>query len=239
MKSTRDRLDRYLSRQLNISKREVRQLLLNKKVLVNHVVATDMNLLVHQFAHVKVNDTVVQSLAPIYIMLNKPKGVVSATKDRHHRTVIDLLPSPQHPSLHIAGRLDFNTTGLLLLTNDGSWSRRLSLPQNNIIKKYRVVLEKPVTSDYVDMFEKGIYFAYENITTRPAYLNIISPQVVELNIAEGRYHQVKRMFGYFNNKVLDLHRVSVGGLTLDANLALGESRHLLQEELSLIFSVDD
>ncbi len=180
-------------------------------------------------------------------MMNKPKGVVSATSDDKNKTVLDVLFEQEAESLdggpgslfdksalndlHIVGRLDYNSTGLLLITNDGQWSRRLSLPDKKTEKRYRVTVELPLTDEYVDAFASGMYFSYENITTRPAVLNIVSSSVAEVTLIEGRYHQIKRMFGRFQNTVLELHRISVGDLLLDDSLMHGESRHLTQGEI--------
>jgi 16S rRNA pseudouridine516 synthase len=235
-KPGRTRLDRLICRYANISKREVRQLLIRKEIMVDGVDATAMSQVIGPFSQVMLQGKPVQSQSPRYIMLNKPKGVVSATKDAKHTTVIDLLNTEEKNQLHISGRLDFNTTGLLLLSNDGAWSKRLSVPENNIYKTYRVRLKKPVTPEYAKVFEKGIYFSYENMTTRPASLRLMDEYTVELALSEGRYHQVKRMFGYFQNEVLALHRLSVGYLSLDPALALGESRVLTLDEVDRIFT---
>ena len=172
-------------------------------------------------------------------MMNKPKGVVSATKDDKHKTVLDLVDHPLKNQLHIAGRLDFNTTGLLLLTNNGTWSKQLSLPENNIVKKYRVTLKDKLSSSdvlaYQKKFREGVFLSPENITTRPATLLVLNSDTVDLSICEGRYHQVKRMFGFFQNEVLELQRLSIGNISLDKNLALSKSRLLLAEEISLVF----
>ena len=113
----------------------------------------------------------------------------------------------------------------MLLTNDGAWSREISLPATKLSKTYEVTLSKPVTGEYVKAFQQGIYFAYEDITTQPAQLVILSPYKARISLVEGKYHQVKRMFGYFQNEVLSLHRISVGDITLDG-LAVGEWRVL-------------
>ena len=109
-----------------------------------------------------------------YLMLNKPAGVVSATVDTQHTTVIDLLTEDYRAELHIVGRLDFNATGLVLLTNDGRWSQKISQPGSKLLKRYRVTVENPLTPEYVSEFQRGMYFSYEDITTRPAELTILS-----------------------------------------------------------------
>lgn len=235
MKSTRSRLDRFLRRHINASPREVRLLLVNKRVKVDELIATEMNQVIHQFSKISIDNDIIQHNLPRYIMLNKPKGVVSATKDKQHTTVVDLLDTPNKEELHIVGRLDFNTSGLVLLTNDGNWSRRLSSPENRIQKKYHVTVENPLEERYIHQFSKGIYFPYEGITTQSAQLKIIDTHTAELSLVEGRYHQVKRMFGYFQNRVTKLHRFAVGNLILDPTLRSGESKTLTDEEANTIF----
>ena len=178
--------------------------------------------------------TTLQDNQPRYIMVNKPAGIVSATTDKQHKTIIDLIDLPDCDGLHIAGRLDFNSTGLLLLTNDGRWSRNLSLPESNVKKRYRVELENPVTDEYISAFAEGFYFEYEGITTQPAELTIIRERVAEISLTDGRYHQIKRMFGRFQNKVLSLHRYAIGHLQLDTELSPGQYRELSAEEITQI-----
>jgi 16S rRNA pseudouridine516 synthase len=164
-------------------------------------------------------------------MLNKPRGVVSATRDDRHRTVIDLLDASMGRGLHIAGRLDYNATGLLVLTNDGRWSRQLACTNNPVQKVYYVTLEHPLTERYVEAFAQGMYFPFEDITTRPVSLTILSDRSAELRLTEGRYHQIKRMFGRFDNKVLTLHRIAIGNVALEPELGPGQHRPLTQIEL--------
>lgn len=203
------------------------------RVVVDGKVATDIGQVIEQFSHVVLDTEILQADKPIYVMLNKPVGVVSATRDDRHTTVIDLLERDDRAELHIAGRLDFNSSGLLLLTNDGQWSRQLSSPEQNICKLYWVKLEKPITEKYIQSFAEGLYFAFEGITTRPARLRILNEFTAEIELVEGRYHQIKRMFGRFDNRVLELHRLAVGEIQLDPALAPGQSRELTTEEILL------
>lgn len=235
MKSKRARLDRFLSGQLNISRKDVRLLLAQGRVQLDQQVATSIQQPVDEYTHVQFDDQVLQANSPSYIQLHKPQGVVSATKDEKYKTVIDLLPSGCADNLHIVGRLDFNSTGLLLLTNDGRWSRRLNSPEQPIKKRYRVTLDKPISQALITAFAQGIYFAYENVITKPATLNSITSHSAEVILVEGRYHQIKRMFGHFNITVLSLHRDSVGSLMLDEDLLLGQSRDLSMQEVQGIF----
>ncbi len=234
MQSKRSRLDRYLSQQLSINRRAVRMLLAQGRVRVDQHIARDIQQLVDQYTHVQCDEQVLQANIPSYLMLHKPPAIVSATRDARHTTVVDLLPHGCPENLHIAGRLDFNSTGLLLLTNDGRWSRRLTLPVSRVAKRYRVVLDKPVNDDVIAAFAVGIYFAFENITTRPAQLLAIDDRNVEVILSEGRYHQIKRMFGFFQIEVLKLHRLAIGSLTL-GDLAEGQCRRLTPAEVVNIF----
>ena len=244
MLASRTRLDRFISREIGINRRDVRGLLAQGRVLVDGEIARDIQQAVHQFTKVSVDGKIIQDNQPRYLMMNKPAGVVSATKDKQHTTVIDLINDSDElnrEELHIVGRLDFNSTGLLLLTNDGRWSRDLSLPENSVQKRYRVELEDPIINEADNMitaFSEGIYFEYEEITTQPAVLRIISERVAELDITDGRYHQIKRMFGRYQNKVLALHRYAVGNLTLDTSLEPGQYRQLTNREITEIFDPD-
>lgn len=229
MKSQRTRLDRFISERENINRRSVRLMLARGRIRLDGKPASSINQLVDQFTHVTVDERVLQANRARYVMLHKPAGVVSATRDCRHRTAIDLLSQPYAKTLHIAGRLDFNSTGLLLLTNDGRWSRALSQPTGNISKTYQVRLEKPLDAGYIDAFAEGMYFPFEDLTTRPAELRILSDFEAEVRLVEGRYHQIKRMFGRFGNRVLTLHRSAVGSLKLD--VVAGAYRSLSQGEL--------
>jgi len=239
MASKRARLSRFLSAKTGISQKAFRPILAQGRVQVDGCVATDSQQLVDEFSLITFDDQVLQANAPTYLMMNKPAGVVSATKDDQHKTIIDLLEREDRDTLHIVGRLDFNSTGLLLLTNDSRWSRQLMKPEEKVEKLYRVKLQKPLDQATVNAFAEGMYFKYEDITTRPAKLNIISDYVAEVSLTEGRYHQIKRMFGRFDNEVLELHRIAVGNLTLDLALAPGESRELSAKEVSEITITSD
>lgn len=234
MRSKHARLDRFLSQCLGQSRREVQHLLAAGRVQVDDAVTRSGQQRVGPFSRVQLDAQLLQAKQARYLMLNKPAGVVSATRDSKHRTVLDLLDEQDVDDLHIAGRLDFNTTGLLLLTNNGDWSRQLSAPQNGVGKRYRVTLEKPVDEEYVRAFADGMWFEHEGITTRPAQLHILGERSADVLLTEGRYHQIKRMFGRFDNRVLTLHRSAVGGLQLDADLPCGASRSLTAAEVRAV-----
>jgi 16S rRNA pseudouridine516 synthase len=229
------RLDRFLSNLPSFNRQDVRLLLVGGRVRVDSQVVNDGHHEVRDFSRVEVDERVLQpGKAARYLMLHKPVGCVSATLDPEHLTVLDLLAEAERPGLHIAGRLDLNTSGLLLLTNDGRWSRQLTQPQSKKPKVYRVQTEQPIGSQYAEAFARGLYFAYENLTTQPAELELLDAHNARLTLYEGRYHQVKRMFGHFNNRVLSLHRESIATLQLDPALAAGQYRPLSAQEIKQI-----
>ena len=239
MSISHTRLDRFIGEHCQISRRDVRLILAQKRLLVDGEVVDDIALIINKFSHIQLDGVTLQKHQAHYIMLHKPVGVVCATVDKQHKTVIDLLDHPSKDELHIVGRLDLNTSGLVLLTNDSRWSERLMSPEHKVAKKYLVKLEQPITKEqsqrYIEAFAKGMYFAFEDITTLPAKLKIIDEYSVEVKLFEGKYHQIKRMFGRFQNPVIGLHRESVGSLVLDENLAVGESRSLNADEVEHIF----
>lgn len=229
------RLDRFLSKRPELNRQQVRHLLLAGLVRVDGTLVRDGLCEISAFSRIELGDQVLQAGQPArYLMLHKPAGCVSATRDPLHRTVLELLPENERDDLHIAGRLDGNTTGLLLLTNDGQWSRRLTLPASKLPKVYHVETAEPIGAEYVETFARGIYFAFEDLVTRPAHLEILGSHSARLTLVEGRYHQVKRMFGHFGNKVTTLHRESMGPLLLDASLSPGCYRPLTDNEIAQI-----
>jgi len=229
------RLDRFLANLPHCSHRQARLLLASGRASVNGQIVREGIHEVRIFDRVELDCEVLQAGKPArFFMLNKPAGCVSATADPQHPTVLDLLNEPDKDELHIAGRLDFNTTGLMIITNDGLWSRRLAQPQSLLGKTYLVETEDPIDPIYVDRFAQGFYFRFENLTTLPAELELLGPHQARLTLHEGRYHQVKRMFGHFNNKVTALHRERMGPLLLDPTLEPGQYRSLTQAEIAQI-----
>ncbi|WP_028773210.1 pseudouridine synthase [Shewanella waksmanii] len=234
MRSNRSRLDRFISQHQQLPRKQIRLLVAQGAVTVDGVVARDVAMQINQFSHICLHDEVLQAQQPVYLMQHKPVGVVSATVDDKHQTVLDLIDHQDKQQLHIVGRLDLNTSGLMLLTNDGQWSKRLMAPEHKVAKRYRVTLQNPLNDDYVEAFAQGMYFEYEDIVTQPAQLEIIDTTSAIVTLTEGRYHQIKRMFGRFRNPVIGLHRFAVGNLVLDDSLQVGQSRMLSADEVSQI-----
>ena len=225
------RLDRFLTRLGMHSCKEVGRLLADGRVAVDGAVETSGLRRINRFTRIELDGAVLQAEEAVYLLLHKPAGYLSATTDPQHPTVIELIDHPLRAELHLAGRLDRASTGLLLLTNDGRWSKQVTEPDEEISKTYRITTRDPISVETAAIFEQGIYFAFEDLTTRPAQLEIITPHEALLSIHEGRYHQVKRMFHAVGNQVLSLHRESIGPLVLDPDLSPGQFRKLTCEEI--------
>ena len=177
------------------------------------------------------NGTLQRAMPRLYLLLNKPAGILSATTDSQHPTVLDLIEHPDKATLHLAGRLDRSSTGLILLTNDGNWSGSLTLPGQKVEKVYLVETDRPIPPEAVTRFAEGFHFPTEGITTLPAVLEILAPTRARVTLHEGRYHQIKRMFHRVQNRVVTLHRESIGTLCLPPDLSLGQWRPLTSEEI--------
>lgn len=232
------RLDRLLAQE-KVSRKAMKQALLKKEILVDNCPArslaqnidTGLQKLVFQGRQI-------QGYEHIYLMLHKPNGVVTASKDKKLPTVMDLLPPDiQSDQLYAVGRLDRDTTGLLLLTDNGPLGFQLLHPQYHVDKSYQVVVNEPLTSDHIQKFKKGIVFL-DGTTCKPAQLEILSSSPTEsrasITISEGKFHQVKKMFLSVGVKVTSLKRTHFGPWNLDNNLQEGDYRPLNSEELASI-----
>ena len=168
-----------------------------------------------------------------YIMLHKPVDFICSNVDESHPSVLNLVEVEKSDALHIAGRLDVDTTGLVLITDDGQWSHAITSPKRQCQKRYRAELAEPIEQSAIEQFKQGLQLHNEPELTRPATLEIIAPHEVVVTISEGKYHQVKRMFAAVGNKVVELHREAIGNLELDSDLGPGEWRYLTDEEAKL------
>lgn len=245
MAAKRTRLDRFIAQRHSASKADARLWIAQSKIRVDGAFAVSVQQLVDEFSCIEIDGQPLQSHQPLYMMLNKPVGFLSATKDLQHPVVTDLIiHNPrenltqnltQNPTgLHLVGRLDLHSSGLTLLTNDGLWSQNLIAPQNKVPKVYEVVLQNPIDEKTIQGFAKGIYFAYEQSVTRPALLEKRSAYVARVTLWDGRFHQIKRMFKAFGNRVMALHRTQIGQVKLDENLLPGQWRYLTAHEVSNI-----
>ena len=233
------RLDKFLANSGIGTRKEVKEILKNKKISVNDAFVKDGKIQIDEEKDiVKYEDNIIYYKPFVYIMMNKPAGVISATEDNHHKTVIDLLNDEYRTyDIFPVGRLDIDTEGLLLLTNDGILSHNLLSPKKHVDKKYYVKIANPLTEEDIKTLENGIKLE-ENFVTKKAKVKIIcnnsekNENLAYITISEGKFHQVKRMFKAVNNEVLYLKRVKMGSLLLDEKLKLGEYRELTEEELN-------
>ncbi|KAA1162983.1 16S rRNA pseudouridine(516) synthase RsuA [Pseudoalteromonas sp. B28] len=227
------RLDKFISHLAEIPRTQARASIKRKEVSVNGEVITSHNFQLAQQDEVLHQGTPLVFLGKRYYMLNKPVGYVCANSDELHKTVFDLLDEPNMSDFHVAGRLDIDTTGLVIITNDGDWSHKITSPKSNKFKTYLVETQEPITDEALEQLRTGVMLHNEKDLTRPAIAERLANYGLRLSISEGKYHQVKRMLYAVDNKVVELHREQIAGITLDENLASGEYRLLTPEEIKL------
>ncbi|GLT16674.1 ribosomal small subunit pseudouridine synthase A [Vibrio zhanjiangensis] len=232
------RLDKYLCDALGATRKEATKIIKSGDVTVNDIVQKSGAVKVTDTCLVEWQGREIQKPGPRYIMLFKPDGFVCSHEDGFNQTAFMLLDEVKIEDLHFAGRLDVDTTGLVLITDDGKWSHRITSPKHKCEKTYRVWLADPIGSDYVEKFAQGIELRNEKSATLPARLEVVDQDKNELllTITEGKYHQVKRMFAALGNKVEKLHRERIGQIELDGELALGEYRFLTQKEIDSVWN---
>ncbi|ELY3985016.1 16S rRNA pseudouridine(516) synthase RsuA [Cronobacter muytjensii] len=229
------RLDKFIAQQLGVSRAIASREIRASRVTVNGDIVKDSAFKLLPDHDVEYDgNPLTQQNGPRYFMLNKPQGYVCSTDDPDHPTVLYFLDEPVAHKLHAAGRLDIDTTGLVLMTDDGQWSHRITSPRHHCEKTYRVTLESPVVDDTAALFAKGVQLHNEKDLTKPAQLEVITPTEVRLTISEGRYHQVKRMFAAVGNHVVGLHRERIGAIELDPALEPGEYRPLTEDEIASV-----
>lgn len=229
------RIDKFLSNMGFGSRKEVKILLKSKAVEVNGEIVRDPKVHVNEVTDlVAVEGEEIVYSEFIYLLMNKPQGVISATEDKYDQTVIDLLAEEdQHFEPFPVGRLDKDTEGFLLLTNDGKLAHELLSPKKHVDKRYFAIIDGRVTEEDGEAFQRGVMLD-DGYVTKPAELNILESGTVsriELTITEGKFHQVKRMFESVGKEVTYLKRLSMGPLQLDPELKLGEYRPLTEQEI--------
>jgi len=229
-----ERLDKFVAHASGLSRKRVLIALRGGRVELNGAVVKKGALQVGDGDRVVLDGEPLAARQPRYLMLHKPAGVTSTSGDAPGRTAFELLDQPQRDRLHLAGRLDRDATGLLLLTDDGAWSHRVTAPRSHCVKVYRVELAVPLQAGVEALFAAGLMLNGEDKPTLPAGLLRESETRVRVALREGRYHQVKRMFAAVGNRVTALHREAVGGLAL-GDLAPGEYRELGAAECAAVF----
>lgn len=228
------RLDRLISHATGVSRKAAHKLAREGRVRVAGELVRDSACHVTDPATVTLDGEPLGDGGPRYFMLHKPQGVISATHDGAHVTALNLLEEPRLEHLHIAGRLDIDTTGLLLITDDGQWSHRITHPGRGCRKVYRVWVEHDIDPALVDVFRAGVMLHGERHPTLPAELEILQGNECLLTLQEGRHHQVKRMFASVDNRVIRLHRERIGDIVLDPALEPGEYRSLTRAEIDSV-----
>ncbi len=230
------RLDKFLCDSIGVTRSEAKKLIDKGVIAVNDKIIKKSDYKIDENNDsVTNNGKTVVFEKYVYYMLNKPAGIVSANTDNRDITVIDLFKGEGKKNLSCVGRLDKDTTGLLLVTDDGNLLHKLTSPKKQVYKEYLVGTKNTVTSDMAHKLEMGVDIGDEKITL-PAKVEIIDEKTIILSITEGRFHQVKRMLQAVGNEVVSLHRKSLGNVVLDYDLAPGKYRRLTKEELSELMS---
>ena len=231
------RIDKYICACTAFSRNDVKKLVKSGRITVDGETVKKADIHIDENAHVALDNKTLVYREFVYIMLNKPKGFISAVFDKHYPVVTDLIGEEYAKrSLAPVGRLDLDTEGLLLLTDDGGFNHSMTTPKKNIYKRYFAVLDKPAEESDKDVFGSGM--AFKDFTAKPARLEICeNPNEVFIEIAEGKFHQVKRMCERVGKSVTYLKRTAIGPLTLDENLESGEYRELTPEELASLVNL--
>ena len=231
------RLDKYISNTAGVSRQDAKKLLSRGAVAVNGKAVKKGDVKVSESDVVCLEGRQLGYKKYVYIMLNKPKGVVSATDDKNDVTVVDLVKN-DYPKRNLfpAGRLDKTTTGFVLLTDDGDFAHDILAPKRHVSKEYIVTVDGDINEEVIEKFNSGVTLA-DGTMLKSAHLEPTgTDRVLKVVLRQGVYHQIKRMFGVFDIGVNELHRSHIGGVKLDDNLEPGQYRELTQEELEQIYS---
>ena len=224
------RLDKFICKSTELTKNQAVELICEGRVKINGDVVTCKATQVHENNYITLNEEELVARPFRHLLMNKPADIICSNIDEAYPSLFNCITEGNNAELHVAGRLDADTTGLVLITDDGRWSYNIITPSKQCEKVYRVGLRKPITEDAIEKFAVGVQLQGESQLTRPAKLDIISSQEVLLTITEGKFHQVKRMFSAIGNKVVSLHREQIGAIKLDVNE--GEWRYLTEEEVN-------
>ncbi|MEP2774560.1 MAG: pseudouridine synthase [Luteolibacter sp.] len=203
-------LAQFIAKRTGLGKRHAKKLLANGDIILNGEQVTDGTVPVGKFDLLSAAGETLQSNTRRIILLHKPAGILSATTDPVHKTVIDLIDEPWADELHLAGRLDRSTTGLVILTNDSTFSESLTQPDNKIPKTYLVTTDQAIPPEAIEKFRAGMSFNKEQTRSQPALVTLLTETSCRLTIHEGLHHQIKRMFLRFGIRVTSLHRESIG-----------------------------
>ncbi|ABV88492.1 16S rRNA pseudouridine(516) synthase RsuA [Shewanella pealeana] len=228
------RLDKFICESTSHSRVSAKKALHRGDVTCNGEVVKNSGFKVTDEHEIRLEGEVLTIIGPRFIMLNKPVDTICSTIDEEYPSVISLLDVSRPEDLHIAGRLDADTTGLVLITTDGQWSHKITSPKKECGKRYLLETADPLSEALVQQFADGLQLNNEDGLTKPAELEMLGSNQARLTITEGKYHQVKRMLAAVGNKVTKLHRESVGAIELDPSLELGEWRYLTDAEIKSV-----
>ncbi|MGB0712112.1 MAG: pseudouridine synthase [Gammaproteobacteria bacterium] len=228
------RLDKFICETTGLTRSQAHKIIRSGRIRIEGVVAKQRNILLETGQAVTFDDRVLELSPPRYLMLFKPAGYECTTGDSVHPVATELMEEDIDPEgLHYAGRLDVDATGLVLLTDDGAWSHRVTAPRHKLPKVYRVDLDRPLDDGARSGLEQGVELRGEKKATAPARVETLGDRAIRLTITEGRYHQVKRMLAAVGNHVTALHRERIGPLCLDADMEPGDWRELSPDEIAL------
>lgn len=229
------RLDSIIRARGYASRREVRQLVAEGRIELNGEVVLDPAMQCDDDSEIRIDGTALEKRESVTLMLNKPAGYVCTADEGIYPTVFSLLKAgDKDRALFAVGRLDADTEGLLLLTNDGELCDKTIRPESNISKVYEVSFDRPLIPDAAEKLKEGIVLP-EGVRCRPAYLEPIGERCARITVCEGKYHEVKRLIRACGAQVASLRRIKIGGLALDENLKIGEYRQLSDKEISLLY----
>ena len=226
------RIDKFIGNNSNLSRSLIHLAIKRGQVKRNGEIITKTNTSMNDGDAISLKDKIIEAIYSRYLMLHKPAGYLCANSDSEHSTVLDLIDIPRKETLQIAGRLDIDTTGLVLLTDDGQWNHQVTSPKKSCTKSYLVTTADPIREDTAALFLQGILLRGETKVTLPARLTLTNTHQAQLEIQEGKYHQVKRMFAAVGNKVTVLHRERIGIIELDPQLTAGNYRELTASEIA-------
>lgn len=233
---SKKRLDKVIAQLLNLSRNDAKNIIKKGEIKIDgNIIKKSDTKINAEASDITYNDKTLSYVEHVYIMMNKPENCICST-DKNSTTVLDFLPQHlKRKGLFPVGRLDKDTTGLLLITNDGQFTHNIISPAKNVEKRYLVKVEKPIGSSDEKALKNGVKLK-DGITVNATSTKVLNEYEIIIGITEGKYHQVKRMFGAISNKVVFLKRISIGGLQLDDNLQVGQARELIEDEMKLIFN---
>ena len=228
-----ERLDKIIGRETGYSRKDIKILVKNKRIKVNDEIVLKSDIKISENDIIKLDNNIIDINEYVYLVLNKPKGYISATEDEKDSTVLDLIDDKyRHRNLFPAGRLDKDTTGLMIITDDGAFAHDILSPKKHVEKTYNVKIDIPITDEMIIGFKNGVELI--DGECKSAILEKIGEYTCRVTLTEGRYHQIKRMFGCFSAKVVELERIKMGNFYLPSDLEIGKYRMLTKEELKLI-----